>query len=80
MSGHVAHVEAHVQVPDVVATADVLGCLVGQGRRNVTRLLSDQGREFESDLFAELCKCMEIDKVRTSPYHPSCNGGIERFH
>ena len=39
MSGHVAHVEAHVQVPDVVATADVLGCLVGQGRRNVT--LSD---------------------------------------
>jgi len=44
------------------------------------RLLFDQGREFESDLFTELCKRMEIDKVRTSPYHPSCNGGVERFH
>ena len=44
------------------------------------RLLTDQGREFESELFSELCKRMEIDKVRTSPYHPACNGGVERFH
>ena len=40
-SDHVAHVEAHVQVPDVVATADVLGCLVGQGRRNVTDVTTE---------------------------------------
>jgi len=30
------------------------------------QLLSDSGPEFESDLFRELCKWMEIDKVRTT--------------
>ena len=35
------------------------------------RILSDQGREFESTLFRELCDRLEIDKVRTSPYQLS---------
>ena len=44
------------------------------------RILSDQGREFESALFQELCKWLEIDKIRTSPYQPRTNGCCERFH
>ena len=44
------------------------------------RILSDQGPEFESEIFREFCKAMEIDKVRTSPYRPTTNGCIERFH
>ena len=44
------------------------------------RLLTDQGKQFESQLFKELCKRMEIEKIRTSPYKPSTNGYIERFH
>jgi len=44
------------------------------------QLLSDRGTEFESELFAELVKWMEIDKLRTTAYHPSCNGTVERFH
>jgi len=44
------------------------------------RIISDQGAEFESQLFQELCRKMDIDKVRTSPYQPSTNGCIERFH
>jgi len=44
------------------------------------QLLSDQGREFESDLFAELMKWMGIDKLRTTAYQPSTNGAVERFH
>ena len=32
------------------------------------RILSDQGPEFESALFQELCSKLEIDKIRTSPY------------
>jgi len=31
------------------------------------RILSDQGREFQSSLFQELCERLDIDKVRTSP-------------
>ena len=30
------------------------------------RILSDQGPEFESELFQELCRVMEIDKIRTT--------------
>jgi len=44
------------------------------------RLLTDQGKEFESVLFGELCDKMGIQKVRTSPYQPSTNGCVERFH
>lgn len=44
------------------------------------QLLSDRGREFESDLFTELMKWMEIDKLRTTAYQPSTNGAVERFH
>jgi len=44
------------------------------------RLLTDQGKEFESALFRELCDKMGIQKVRTSPYQPSTNGCVERFH
>ena len=43
------------------------------------RLISDQGPEFESQLFPELCKHIGIEKVRTSPYKPSTNGFVERF-
>ena len=38
---------------------------------NPLQLLSDRGPEFESDLFRELCKWMEIDKIRTTAYRPS---------
>jgi transposase InsO family protein len=44
------------------------------------RLLSDQGPEFESDLLKELCRLLRIEKIRTTPYHPSTNGMLERFH
>jgi len=44
------------------------------------QLLTDRGSEFESVLFAELMKWLEIDKIRTTAFHPSCNGVVERFH
>ena len=44
------------------------------------RCLSDQGAEFESNMFQQLCARMGIDKVRTTPYHPSTNSVVERFH
>jgi len=44
------------------------------------QLLTDRGSEFESELFQELMKWMEIDKLRTTAFRPSCNGVVERFH
>ena len=40
---------------------------------------SDQGRNFESTLFQEVCRLLGIRKTRTTAYHPEGNGMVERF-
>jgi transposase InsO family protein len=40
---------------------------------------SDKGPNYESKLFIELCKLLEIKKTRTSTRNPKCNGQAERF-
>ena len=41
---------------------------------------TDQGRDFESKLFKELCKLLDIEKTRTTPWHPQSDGMVERFN
>ena len=41
---------------------------------------SDQGRNFESSLFQEVCRLLRVRKTRSTPYHPSSNGLVERFN
>ena len=41
---------------------------------------SDQGRNFESQVFSELCLMLEIRKTRTTPGNPHCNGQVEHFN
>jgi transposase InsO family protein len=38
---------------------------------------SDQGRNYESQVFQELCEILEIRKTRTTPRNPKCNGPQE---
>lgn len=44
------------------------------------QLHADQGRQFESEVIREICKLLQIDKTRTTPYHPQSDGLIERFN
>lgn len=41
---------------------------------------TDQGRQFESALFKELCTRLCIDKTRTTPYRPQSDGLVERLN
>ncbi|MES9881558.1 MAG: reverse transcriptase domain-containing protein [Sedimenticola sp.] len=43
-------------------------------------LHSDQGRNYESSIFRELCRLLEVKKTRTSARNPKCNGQAERFN
>ena len=44
------------------------------------KIISDQGRNFESDLIKEFCNLAKVKKLRTTPYHPMTNGQCERFN
>ena len=44
------------------------------------KILSDQGRNFESKLLKELCILAQIEKMRTNPYRPEGNVSCERFN
>jgi transposase InsO family protein len=45
-----------------------------------TEILTDQGSNFMGDVFKRICKLFNIDKIRTTAYHPESNGALERTH
>ena len=44
------------------------------------KILTDQGCNFESQLVADLCELMGVQKIWTSLYHLQTNGQCERFN
>lgn len=43
-------------------------------------ITTDQGRQFESEIFKFLMQRLGIQRSRTTAYHPQSNGIIERWH
>ena len=44
------------------------------------KILSDPGTQFTSQMMAELHRLLGAKPLFTTPYHPSGNGRVERFH
>ena len=44
------------------------------------KIVTDRGTQFEGFLFTELCKVAKITKLRTTSYHPQCNGNSKRLN
>ena len=44
------------------------------------KILTNQGWNFASQLVADLCELMGVQKIQTSPYHLQTNGQCERFN
>ncbi|GFY74477.1 integrase catalytic domain-containing protein [Trichonephila inaurata madagascariensis] len=43
-------------------------------------ITTDQGGQFQSRLLYSLKQMLGIQRIRTTPYHPSSNGMVERLH
>lgn len=43
-------------------------------------VLSDQGKQFTSDLMKEVSGILSVKQLTTTSYHPACNGLVERFN
>ncbi len=43
-------------------------------------LHTDQGRNFKSNLFGEMCKLLKINKTRTTTLYPQSDGMVKRFN
>ena len=41
---------------------------------------SDQGTQFISDCMKEICRLLGVTHSTTTPYHPMCNGLVEKFN
>ncbi|XP_071501873.1 uncharacterized protein [Diadema antillarum] len=43
-------------------------------------MLTDRGTQFMSDVMKEVSRLMSIRHITTTPYHPACNGLVEKFN
>ena len=73
--------------PEAIPLKDIRAKTVAENMMEIfcrlgvpTKLLADQGSQFIGHLMKQLCKKMNIEKIRTSAYHPEINGFLERWH
>ena len=64
------------QIAETVAIIDGFiarfGCLL--------ELHTNQGRNMDGNLVRQICRILQIQKTRTTPYHPASNSQVERYN
>ena len=51
-----------------------------KGPYEVDEMLTDCGSQFTAEVMKEVSRLLSLQQITTTPYHPICNGLIERFH
>ena len=69
MTNQEATTVAEILVREVVSRFEVPLCLH-----------SDQGQNFESTVFSEMCRLLGVKKTHTTPLHPQSDGMVEMFN
>jgi cleavage and polyadenylation specificity factor subunit 1 len=71
-----------IPIPNITADTVARALLTGWISRFgcPQTITTDQGRQFESQLFYSLAKLCGIQLSRTTAHHPAANGLVERFH
>jgi cleavage and polyadenylation specificity factor subunit 1 len=71
-----------IPIPDITADTVARALLTGWISRFgcLQTITTDQGRQFESQLFQSLARMCDIKLARTIANHPAANGLVEHFH
>ena len=81
-------IDAYTKFTKAVPTRNQLAVIVAKVLMNEwifnygtpCRIHTDQGRNFQAEIVAELYRLFGIKQSRTTPYHPQGNGQCERMH
>nr|XP_054770320.1 uncharacterized protein LOC129278127 [Lytechinus pictus] len=80
-------VDYATRYPEAVALANIETSTVAEAMVEVfcrvgvpQEILSDRGTQFTSGMMREVGRLLSIRQLTTTPYHPACNGLVERFN
>ena len=79
-------VDAFSKWPEIVIMKNITGKMTVKASETIyskfgypETIVSDNGTQFTSAEFAQMCSNYGIKHIRTAPYHPQSNGQAERF-
>ena len=80
-------VDYATRYPEVVALRNIDTIRVAEALVEIftrvgvpSEMLTDQGAQFTSKLMGEITRLLSMRQLVTTPYHPQCNGLVERFN
>jgi transposase InsO family protein len=80
-------VDYATRYPEAVALKDITAETVAEALVNMfsrvgipREILSDQGGQFLSSVMKEVSRLLSMQQKVTTPYHPMCNGLVEKFN
>ncbi|KAK8771069.1 hypothetical protein V5799_025687 [Amblyomma americanum] len=79
-------VDVATRYPDAIPLSTIDNIQVAEGLVEMfshygfpREVLSDRGSNFTSELMKEVNRLLSVRQLLTTPYHPMCNGLVERF-